>query len=65
MPNFGTGIENVTHLKNRTLVYYYAFKCGPASEPLACHEDAFPRPTVGNCSGPNSVMYLFFAQFFI
>ena len=37
MFNFGTNMENVTHLKNRTLLYYGAFKCGPASEPLARH----------------------------
>ena len=30
MFNIGTGMENVTHLKNRTLFQYGAFKCGPA-----------------------------------
>ena len=35
MFNFGTGMENVTHLKNRTIFQYGAFKCGPASQPLA------------------------------
>ena len=34
MLTIGTGMENVTHLKNRTLFRYVAFKCGPASEPL-------------------------------
>ena len=34
MFNFGTGTENVTHLKNRTPFQYGAFKCGPASEPF-------------------------------
>ena len=37
MFNLGTGMENVTHLKNRTLFQYGAFKCGLASEPLAHH----------------------------
>ena len=44
MFNLGTGMKNVTHLKNRTLFQYSAFKCGPASEPLAHHEDALPSP---------------------
>ena len=44
MFNIGTGMENVTHLKSRTLLQYGAFKCGPASEPLARHEDALLRP---------------------
>ena len=35
--NFGTGMENVTQLKNRTIFLYDAFKCGSASEPLAHH----------------------------
>ena len=35
--NIGTGMENVTHLKNRTIFRYGAFRCGPASEPLARH----------------------------
>ena len=34
MFNLGTGMENVTHFKIRTLFQYGAFKCGPASEPL-------------------------------
>ena len=34
---FGTGMENVTYLKNRTIFLYGAFKCGPASEALAHH----------------------------
>ena len=33
MFNLGTGMENVTDLKNRTLFQYGAFKSGPASEP--------------------------------
>ena len=37
MFNLGTGMENVTHLKMRTLFQYGDFKCGPASEPLAHH----------------------------
>ena len=37
MFNFGTGMENVTHLKNRTLFEYGTFNCGPVSEPLARH----------------------------
>ena len=37
MFNFDTGMENVTHLKNRTPFQFGAFKCGPASEPLTHH----------------------------
>ena len=37
MFNFGTGMENVTPLKNKTLFQYGAFKCEPASEPSAHH----------------------------
>ena len=37
MFNLGTGMENVTHLKNWTLLPYGTFKCGPASQPLAHH----------------------------
>ena len=37
MFNFGNGIENVTHLKKRTLFYYGAFRRGQAPEPLARH----------------------------
>ena len=37
MFNFGTGMENVTHLKNRTIFLYGVFNGGPASEPLAHH----------------------------
>ena len=37
MFDIGTVMENVTHLKNRTQFRYDAFKCGPASEPLARH----------------------------
>ena len=37
MFNISTGMENVTHLKNRTLFQYGDFKCGTASEPLARH----------------------------
>ena len=38
MFNLGTGMENVTYLKNRTLFQYGAFECGPASELLAGHQ---------------------------
>ena len=34
---FGTGVENVTNMKNRTIFLFGAFKCGPAFEPLAHH----------------------------
>ena len=44
MFNLGTGMETVTHLKNRTLFQYGAFKCGPASEPLTHNLDALPSP---------------------
>ena len=37
MFNFGTGMENVTHMKNRTIFLFGAFKCGPAFELLAHH----------------------------
>ena len=44
MFNLGTGMENDPHLKNGTIFQYGAFKCGPASEPLARHKDALPSP---------------------
>ena len=48
MFNLGTGMENVTHFKNGTILQSGTFKCGPASQPQS----------VGNCSviSPNSVM---------
>ena len=37
MFNFGTGMENVTHLNNRTPFQYGAFTSGLSSEALAHH----------------------------